>query len=203
MDFIAKTLAKTATWFLRMFQNIFALILIGTCGYMLHEFAKFGFRPPQEVVVPMLFSCIALVISFFSLLAICCLPYILQLIAAFFDFMVLSGYIACAVLLDKNYHSDDTKNQLWVWLVSIRRFNNETSLREKRSAGLVKLLVALVILQILLFFATTLLSFYLAMLKGEKVYERAAEREIEYEESEEMSRSGRDVREVKHVYRGA
>jgi hypothetical protein len=124
------------------------------------------------------------------------------LIAAFFDFMVLSGYIACAVLLDKNYHSDDTKNQLWVWLVSIRRLNNETSLREKRSAGLVKLLVALVILQILLFFATTLLSFYLAMLKGEKVYERAAEREIEYEESE-MSRSGRDVREVKHVYRGA
>jgi hypothetical protein len=55
MAFLAKSLMKCTTWILRLFQNIFALILIGVCGYMLHQFNQFHFRNPQEVVVPMLF----------------------------------------------------------------------------------------------------------------------------------------------------
>ncbi|KAF8543848.1 hypothetical protein BDD12DRAFT_164907 [Trichophaea hybrida] len=189
MAFFAKTLAKTATWLLRLFQNFLALIIIGTCGYMLHEFAKFGFRPPQEVFVPMFFSCIALVVSFLSIVAVCCLPGPLQLIAAIFDFCILSGYIASAVLLFNNYHRDDNQNTLWRWLVGIRLAHNQTG-RERRTGALVKLLDACVILMILLFFFTTLLSFCLAILSGQEHYERAAVRE-EIEEGKHHRRHSR------------
>lgn len=182
MAFLAKSIIKITTWILRLFQNVFALILIGVCGYMLHQFNQFHFLNPQEVVVPMLFSCIALVVSFFSLIAICCLPYTLQILAAFFDFAILSGFITSAVLLANNFHADDKLNPLRNWLIYIRLVNHQSD-RHRRSSALVKLLDACVILMIILFFFTTLLSVCLAMLSTEEHYERAATREmVEVEE---------------------
>jgi Na+/alanine symporter len=109
------------------------------------------------------------------------LPYVLQLLAAVFDFMILSGYITCAVLLTDNYHSDDKLNPLRNWLIYIRLVNGESD-RHRRSSALVKLLDACVIIMIFLFFFTTLLSAGLAILSAEKRYERAATREVEVEE---------------------
>jgi len=140
-------------------------------------------------------SCIALVVSFFSIIAVCCLPYPLQLVAAFFDFGILSGYIASAVLLFNNYHVDNVRNPLWRWLVAIRLAHNQSG-RERRSGALVKLLDAGVILMIFLFFLTTLLSFCLAMLNGpsgREEYERASARE-EVEEGKHHRRRSRGSR---------
>jgi Na+/alanine symporter len=106
------------------------------------------------------------------------LPYILQILAAIFDFMILSGYITCAVLLTDNYHSNDKLNPLRNWLIYIRIVNGESN-RHRRSSALVKLLDACVIIMIFLFFFTTLLSAGLAMLHAEeRRYERAATREV-------------------------
>ncbi|KAI5777141.1 hypothetical protein EDC01DRAFT_598250, partial [Geopyxis carbonaria] len=154
-------LAKLTTWFLRIFQHIIALVLIGITAYMTHEFVRFGYNLPQEVLIPLLFSCLALFVSFWSLLAICCLGHHLQLLAAILDFAILAGFITSAVLLHDNFHTDAASNRLRNWLVYVRVANQQTP-RTTRTGGLVKALDAGVILMIILFFLTTLLSLYIA-----------------------------------------
>ena len=129
-------------------------------------------------------------VSFFSLLAVCCLPFPLQVVAAFFDFAILSGYIASAVLLYNDFHAEDRANPLWRWLVGIRLQAQQTG-RERRTGALVKLLDAGVVLMIMLFFCTTLLSMCLALLSNQEEYERTATREIDVEESKSHHRSRR------------
>jgi hypothetical protein len=55
MAFFAKTCGRITIWFIRTFQNILGLILIGVTGYMLHEFNHYRFAAPHEVVVPLVF----------------------------------------------------------------------------------------------------------------------------------------------------
>lgn len=129
-------------------------------------------------------------VSFFSLLAVCCLPFPLQIIAAFFDFAILSGYITSAVLLCNDFHTANRANPLWRWLVGMRLQAHQTG-RERRTGALIRLLDAGVILMILLFFCTTLLSTFLALLSNEEEYERTATRELDIEESKNHHRSRR------------
>lgn len=91
-------------------------------------------------------SVIAVFTTFFSIIAIWCLGYTLQVVAAFYDFGILIGYIASAALLGKNFHIHSEKNPLRDWLIYIR-ITNGADARVARTDALVKALVALVILQ--------------------------------------------------------
>lgn len=82
---VVKGLMETAVWLTRLFQLFFAIILTGILSYMIHEFHHFGFHSPREVIVPEVFSVLALFVTFFSITAICFLGHLLQLVAAFLD----------------------------------------------------------------------------------------------------------------------
>lgn len=92
-------LAKTATWGLRLFQFLFAIILMGILSFMVHEFREFHSKVPREVTVPEVFSVLAVAFSLFSMLSVCFLNYTFQLVATFLDFAIWVGYLASAGLL--------------------------------------------------------------------------------------------------------
>lgn len=110
---------------------------------------------------------IALFASLISIAAVWFVPMAMQLLAGLFDMVILAGFITSAVLLSGNYHSDGARNPLRGWLIYLR-LRADDSARAARSSALVKLLDACVILLILMFFATALLSFWLALLGLEK-----------------------------------
>ncbi|KAL7275506.1 hypothetical protein RUND412_001547 [Rhizina undulata] len=93
------------------------------------------------------FLCVeAIVVAFFSIVAICFLGYTLQLVAAFLDFVIFVGYLASAALLRHNYHVRNSRNPLRNELINLRLLNGYDG-RYVRTDGLVKLLVALVVIQ--------------------------------------------------------
>ncbi|RPA94293.1 hypothetical protein L873DRAFT_1830383 [Choiromyces venosus 120613-1] len=152
---------KTLTWLIRLFQFFFAIILVGVLSYMIDQFRHYNYSAPREVIVPEVFSVLALVTTFFSILSVFFLGYTLQLVAAFFDFVLFAGYLASAILLRHNYHNHSWRNPLRNTLIVIRTANGDSS-HHMRNSGLVRLLVALVVIQVFLFFITTILSVLLA-----------------------------------------
>jgi len=154
-------IAKVATWLTRLFQLFFAIILVGILSYMVHEFRHFHVKTPREVIVPEVFSVLAMVITGFSILAVFFLGYTLQLVAAFFDLVLFAGYLASSILLRHNYHRHARWDTLRNALISIRLAQGENR-RPARTTGLVKLAVALCVIQTILFFFTTILSVLVA-----------------------------------------
>jgi len=118
-------------------------------------------------------------VSFLSLLAVCWLPYTLQILAGIFDFAILAGYIASAVLLADDFHARADENPLRNRLVYIRTASGESSARAARSAALVRLLAGAVVVMILLFFFSTLLSCWLATLSMHEHYVKEHAADVE------------------------
>lgn len=172
---MAAGLAKTATWLIRLLQLFFSLILVGIVSYMIHEFREVHFKVPNLLILPevavrspvphrpfwsspanmILQSVLALFISVFSIIAVCFLNHTLQLVAAFLDFAAFVLYIASAALLRHNFHDNSDRNPLRNSLIWMGQ-------RVSLTNGLVKMLVAGVVIQIILFFITTLLGVYVA-----------------------------------------
>jgi len=86
------------------------------------------------------------VISGFSILAVFFLGYTLQLVAAFFDLALFAGYLASSILLRHNYHSHSRRDTLRNALIAVRLAHGDSG-RPVRTTGLVKLLVALCVIQ--------------------------------------------------------
>jgi len=158
---IVTGIEKTITWVIRIFQLLFAVILVGTLSYMIHQYKEIHAHKPRELIVPEVFSVLALFVTFFSIAAICFLGHMLQLVAAALDFVIFVGYLASAILLRHNYHARAEKNPLRNALISIRIIRGENP-HDHLQSGLVRLLVALVIIELFLFFITTLLSTFVA-----------------------------------------
>jgi len=157
--------AKTITWIIRLFQFLFAVILTGILSYMIHVLHKYHAHQPREVIEPEVFSVLAIVFSCFSLLSVCFLSYTFQLLATFLDFSIFVGYLAAVGLLHRDFHSHRYANPLFVKL-NTARINGGAHLQHLHAdldSALVKLLVALVCIQIITFFFTTLLGVYVAM----------------------------------------
>ena len=158
---VSTALSKTATWAIRLIQLFFAIILMGVTAYMVHEFREYSWSVPHEVSLPLAASVLATFICIFSIMAVCFLGHTLQLVAAFLDFTAFVLYIASVALLRHNFHAHSERNPLRNALIAVRASNYE-SLREDRSSALVKLLVGGVVIQIVLFFFTTLLGVFVA-----------------------------------------
>lgn len=172
---VAGGIAKTLTWFIRLFQLFFAIILVGVLSYMIHQYRDVGVKSPREIIVPEVFvrviflhgipdgsqtrdsatntslltsqSVLAIFVSFFSILAVCFLGYTLQLVAAFLDFAIFVGYLASAGLLRHNYHTRSARNPLRNVLIALHAADGNPP-RTHLFSGLVKLLGALVIIQL-------------------------------------------------------
>ncbi|KAH8150786.1 uncharacterized protein LAJ45_04967 [Morchella importuna] len=170
---MAAGIAKTITWLIRTLQFLFAIILVGIISYMIHEYREFrdfrhhlgiknpGFKPPRELIVPEVFSVLAILFTAFSIMAVCFLGYTLQLLAAFLDFVLWVGYLTSAGLLRHNYHVRSSRNPLRNTITDMRQ-ERGMNRHEHRIGGIVRLLVALVLIQLFLFTFTTFLSMWVA-----------------------------------------
>jgi len=157
---VASGIARTVTWGIRFFQLLFAVILVGALSYMVDQFRDFGFGGvPREVVTPEVFSVLAIPFTTFAILAVLFLDGTSQIIATFFDFVLFIGYVTSAGLLRHNFHRHSHENPLRDALINIRRAHGING-REDRNGGLVRLVVGLVVLQLILFFFTTILSLF-------------------------------------------
>jgi len=164
---------KSCTWLIRLMQLIFAIILVGAISYMIDQYRHYGWNVPKDLIVPEVFSVLAIIISGLSMISIFFLGYSLQLVAALLDVAMFAGYLASSILLRDNYFRRSWMNPLWNELVWMRA-TNQDSRHERRNTGLVKLLVAFVVIQVVLFFTTTILSILVArkMEKEKRLDER-------------------------------
>jgi hypothetical protein len=80
-------------------------------------------------------------------MAVCFLGYTLQLLAAFLDFVLWVGYLTSASLLRHNYHVRSSRNPLRNTITDMRA-ERGMNRHEHRIGGLVRLLVALVLIQL-------------------------------------------------------
>ncbi|RPB02553.1 hypothetical protein L873DRAFT_1633487, partial [Choiromyces venosus 120613-1] len=151
-------LARLTTWVIRFFQLLFAVILVGVLSYMVDQFRDFGFGGvPREVVTPEIFSVLAIPFTTFAILAVLFLDGTAQIIATFFDFALFVGYATSAGLLRHNFHRRCEENPLRNALISNRTARGING-HEDRNGDLVRLVVGLVLIQLILFFITTILS---------------------------------------------
>ncbi|CCX34892.1 hypothetical protein FPQ18DRAFT_314340 [Pyronema domesticum] len=157
----ATGIGKTLVWVTRLLQWLLAIILMGICAWMIDQYRDGHFRVLPEVILPEVASVLAVVFTAFSIFTIFFMGYTMQLVACFLDFVIFVLYLASAGLLRHNFHAHRQYNPLWWSLMDVRRAQGETR-HPNMTSGLVKLLVALTVIQIILFFFTTILGFMVA-----------------------------------------
>src|SRR4051812_36398569 len=96
--------ARIATWLIRLLQLFFAIILMGITAWMVDQYRDGHYKVLREVILPLIASVLAIVVTFFSIAAVFFLGPTMQLVAAFFDFVIFVLYLTSAGLLRHNYH---------------------------------------------------------------------------------------------------
>ncbi|KAF3907050.1 hypothetical protein AA313_de0208183 [Arthrobotrys entomopaga] len=169
---VFSAISKFGIWIIRFLQFAFAAILLGTFAWFHHEISKAHYSSIRAVDVPLGFSVATIFFTAFSIVTICCLKGGLQLFTAIIDLALFAGYLASAILFRHNYHVRCSKNPLAVFLVYTRdssgRFVTDGSFR---NCTLVKLSAALLVIQVILFFISMIISALLAR-RGEPVGEK-------------------------------
>ncbi|KAH8145326.1 uncharacterized protein LAJ45_10606 [Morchella importuna] len=160
--------AKTLTWCIRLLQLAFSIVLLGSLSYIINEHREFV-RPgpysrfiPYEVIVPEVFSIFSIPITLFGVFAVFFFSFSIQIVAACLDLVLFIGWIACIGLLRNNFHTDGRPNQLARYLNGLRRSHGARG-HQALNGHLVRLIVALVIIQIILFFVTGMLAMLVAV----------------------------------------
>jgi len=159
---------KFSIWAVRFFQLCFAIILTGVLAWFVHECHSNGFATLRQITVPLAFSVLAIFVTFFSIISICFLGRTLQYVAAALDILIFAGYLASAVLYRHNYHALGYNNQLRNYLIAARTYGRQDS-DHIRITNLVRLCAALIIIQVILFFITMILSVLAARSKTNSV----------------------------------
>jgi len=156
---------KFSIWAVRFFQLCFAIILTGVFAWFLHECRSNHFATLHQISVPLAFSVLAMFVCFFSIISICFLGRTLQWVAAILDIFIFAGYLASAVLYRHNYHILGYNNELRNYLIAARTYRGQDS-DHIRITNLVRLGAALIIIQVILFFITMILSVLAARSKS-------------------------------------
>ncbi|EPS35265.1 hypothetical protein H072_11421 [Dactylellina haptotyla CBS 200.50] len=159
---LGSSITKFGIWGIRFFQLAFAIILTGAFAWFHHEISRAHYSSVNAVDVPLGFSVAAIVFTTFSLITICCLKGALQIFSAIADFALFVGYLASAILYRHNYHARCARNPLAVFLVYTRDASGQRTDGSFRNCNLVRLCAALLIIQIILFFLSMIISFFLA-----------------------------------------
>ncbi|KAK6535070.1 hypothetical protein TWF281_006368 [Arthrobotrys megalospora] len=160
---VGSAVSKFGLWGLRFFQFVFAVILTGVFAWFHHQIKKARYTSINAVDVPLGFSVAAIFFTTFSIITICCLKGALQILNAIADFALFVGYIASTILYRHNYHIRCSRNPLAVFLVYTRESSGRfVTSGEFRNCSLVRLAAALLIIQIILFFLTMIISVFLS-----------------------------------------
>lgn len=139
---------KTSLWAVRALQLIFAIILTGIFAWFHNRLSHAGSNRYDFTDVPLGFSVAAIIVTIIAIFTHFFLSDDSQIIIVILDFLLFVGFIASAVVYRHNYSAKCGNNQL------VRVFSSLGS----GSCNTVRLAAALLILQILLFFASTILS---------------------------------------------
>ncbi|KAK6535725.1 hypothetical protein TWF694_002174 [Orbilia ellipsospora] len=160
---LVSAISKFGIWIIRFLQFAFAAILTGTFAWFHHEISKARYDSIHAVDVPLGFSVAALFFTVFSIITVCCLKGGLQVLTAIADLALFAGYLASAILFRHNYHFRCYQNPLAVFLVYTRDSSGRyVSNGEFRNCTLVKLSAALLVIQVILFFFSMIISLLLA-----------------------------------------
>ncbi|EPS43415.1 hypothetical protein H072_2659 [Dactylellina haptotyla CBS 200.50] len=143
---------KSALWAIRFSQFSFAVILTGIFSWFHNRLFHAGAYPFGTTDVPLGFSTATIFIIFIAVYAASALAQEAMLIIAILDFLLLGGYVASAIVYRHNFNSKCVENTL------VRVFDAE----REGGCNSVRLGAALLILQILLFTASTILSYRVA-----------------------------------------
>lgn len=157
---------KAFSWFTRFLQFAFAAVILGITAYFVNQFRDFRPNGPREVVVPLVFSVFALVYTLFAIFVSFFWSVGAQVAAAVVDFVLFVGYLASTILLRWNF-GNGYGNRLLVMLVN-GRLSIGKSRAYNRHNALVRLLTALVVIQMIMFFFTTLMQLYIAKRKKDE-----------------------------------
>lgn len=143
---------KSALWAIRLLQFIFAVVLVGILSYFHHLMSRAGYFNYHIVDVALGFSVAALVISMIATLTHLLLHDDSQTLIAILDFLLFVGYLASSIVYRHNFNARCGANQL----VAVFRIIG------KQHCNMVRLVAALLVLQTILFFLSTILSNRLA-----------------------------------------
>lgn len=143
-------------------SRCFGVITLGIAAYMVHEFRAASFKPPNETIIPLVAGILTVIFTAFSIAAVFFLSYAMQLVAVAFDFIIWLFYLASAGLLRHDYHVRRIRNPLFFSVVGVRIIRGKNAHAHMQS-GLVKMLGAAVLIQIILFFFTMILGVFAAM----------------------------------------
>ncbi|KAJ6263800.1 hypothetical protein Dda_2372 [Drechslerella dactyloides] len=143
---------KSALWAVRFLQFIFAVILTGIFSWFHNRIYRAGYYPYESTDVPLGFSVAAIFIVGLSIFTHLSLGPDSQIVISLLDTALFIGYIASAIVYRHNFNANCGRNALVRVFRSIGKNNCNT----------VRLGAALLILQILLFFISMILSHRLA-----------------------------------------
>lgn len=137
---------------LRLLEFIFAVILIGVFSWMHRRMKTAGYFSYYVSDVPLGFSVAALVLSVIASFTHLFSHNDAQILIGVLDAIVFIGYIASCIVYRQNFHVSCYRNVL------VRVFATVGS----PHCGTVRLGAALLVLQTILFFSTTIMTFALA-----------------------------------------
>ncbi|KAK6541401.1 hypothetical protein TWF694_007213 [Orbilia ellipsospora] len=140
---------STALWIIRSFEMCFAIILTGIFAWFHDRLFKAGAFPFESTDVPLGFSAASFFVICIAGYASIFLEQKSQVLIGFLDFCLLGGYIASAIVYRHNFNSNCRENTL------VTVFNAE----HEGGCNTVRLGAAMLILQILLYTASTIMAF--------------------------------------------
>ncbi|KAF3913692.1 hypothetical protein AA313_de0202178 [Arthrobotrys entomopaga] len=143
---------STALWIIRSFELIFAIILTGIFSWFHDRLFKAGAYPFESTDVPLGFSAASFFVICIAGYASIFLEQRSQVLIALMDFCLLCGYIASAIVYRHNFNSNCGENSL------VKVFNAE----HEGGCNTVRLGAATLILQILLYTASTIMAFIIS-----------------------------------------
>ncbi|KAF3933241.1 hypothetical protein ABW19_dt0203572 [Dactylella cylindrospora] len=165
---ITTTVSKVGIWIIRFLQFCFAVILTGIFAWFHHRISEAQHSSIEDVDVPLSFSVAAIFFTTASIITIFCLNGALSWIFAFIDFALWGGYLASSILYRHNFHVHCADNPLGYYLVNAEiNGGSWRKVGEFRNCNLVRLGAALIIIQVILFFVTMIISTFVAV-KGNK-----------------------------------
>jgi len=143
---------KSALWVVRFLQFCFAVILTGIFAWFHNRIYRAGYYPYEDTDLPLGFSVAAIFIVALAIYAHLRHGPDSQILIAILDFAVLVGYIASAIVYRHNFNVSCGNNSI------VRAFRSVGG----DSCNTVRLGAALLVLQIILFLISTILSHRLA-----------------------------------------
>lgn len=168
---------------IRFFQFAWGAILLGSAGWLLSQIRQTGVRPGDKgLIVTIAFSIPAVITGIVWLATRRRGNGPTYTAFGVLDAVHWIGYLAAAGLLRKNFNGPSIQNVLAQYIIGLRAgagLNPHSS----RVNGLVKLTVAGVVIQIILFFVTMVLSFHRARIYRNGAPTHRSKRDVGHHET--------------------